>query len=249
MPQRQVLEVTPGNWIDPVPIRRVAWHLDFARRAGRHARVAQPELGELSRMDQHVLATSLATFQVGESGTGEHLLAAAAEAETTDRYRDALSMFVAEEQEHARLLSLVIAAIEHPLKPNHWTDRVFVFLRRIKSLRSEVLTLLVAELVALTYYSALRDGLPRAAEVFGRIHDDEVRHVEFHADTLPTHIARWRPGVRLTVRVLWNVLVTGASVVVAIDHRRAMRVVGVSVPTFVARVWRDRHDLDRRLFA
>jgi hypothetical protein len=46
-----------------------------------------------------------------------------------------------------------------------------------------LLTLLVAELIALRYYSALRDGVaaPSLACVFACIHADEIRHVEFHA--------------------------------------------------------------------
>lgn len=241
-----------GNYSDSstgsAPARRIAWHLEFARRAGRHRDLEITPASTLSPRDQHALAQSLATFRIGESGTGEHLLAAARDAETTDRYRDALTMFVHEEQEHARLLTLVLDSIENPFRTTHWSDRVFVFLRRIKSLRTEVLTLLVAELVALTYYRALRDGLPEHHDVFDRIYEDEVRHVEFHADTLPTHLQRWNPMTRWVVRLLWNVLVTGTSIVAGLDHRKALRVVDVSVPRFAARVWRDRRELDRRLF-
>jgi hypothetical protein len=125
-----------------------------------------------------------------------------------------------------------------------------VFIRRIKSLRTEVLSLLVAELISLRYYSALRDGIdsPDLAAIFGRIHADEIRHVDFHADTLPPHILRWHRPVRWMVRVLWNTLVTGTSVVVAIDHRAALRLVGVGPREFLADVWRRRAELDQRLF-
>jgi len=229
--------------------KKLPWHLDFARHAGRHRHVDVDRPATLTPEQRSALAISLSTFQIGEDGTGEHLLAAAKEAAATRRYRDALAMFVIEEQEHARLLALVLRAIDHPLRTSHWTDRVFVFIRQIKSLRSEVLTLLVAELIALSYYSAMRDGVREFADVFGRIYDDEVRHVDFHADTLPHHLDQWSTGTRALVRVLWNVLVVGSSVVAALDHRAALRVVGVSPARFVRSVWTDLRNLDQRLFS
>lgn len=225
------------------------WRTDFENLAGNHADV---RLHAVTPPDGagRVLGPSLATFQVGESGTGEHLIDAAVATGVDDDYLAALKAFVVEEQEHARLLALVLEALGHPLRTGHWTDRVFVVLRRIKSLRSEVLTLLVAELIALRYYSALRDGIddPGLRDIFARIHADEVRHVEFHAATLPTHLRRFPGPVGLLVRALWNGLVTGASVVVAADHGRALRAVGVGRLAFVRDVWRLRADLDRRLF-
>lgn len=222
---------------------------DLDLRASRHTDVdltgvtTPPGIGP-------VLGRSLAVFQVGESGTGQHLFDAATREQVPGWYLDDLRAFVAEEQEHARLLALVLAAIDHPLRDGHWTDRVFVALRRLKSLRTEVLTLLVAELIALRYYSALRDGIgePALSDVFGRIHADELRHVDFHAATLPHRLARFRRPVAKAVRLLWNILVTGTSVMVALDHGSILRASGVGRATFVRDVWRLRADLDRRLF-
>jgi len=228
---------------------RLPWHLDFARRVDQHRPVTIDRLDGLSPADRHALAQSIATFQVGEHGEGEHLLSAASESQATERYKDALSMFIVEEQEHARLLGLVLTAIDAPLRTSHWTERVFVMLRRLKSLRTEVLTLLVAELIALSYYSSLSRGVPQLAPVFERICEDELRHIDFHADTLPRHLNQWSPAVRMAVRMLWNVLVTGASVVVAFDHRKALRVARVSPWRFMQDVWSDRQGLDQRLFA
>ena len=189
-------------------------------------------------------------FQVGESGTGGHLFEAADRERVPAWYLQDLRTFVAEEQEHARLLAPVLASLGQPLRDGHWTDRVFVALRRLKSLRTEVLTLLVAELIALRYYAALRDGIddPVLADVFARIHADELRHLEFLAATLPHRLARFRPPVAGAVRLLWNVLVTGTSVMVAVDHGSVLRAAGLRRAAFVRDVWRLRADLDRRLF-
>lgn len=205
---------------------------------------------QVSPSTRRALGRSLAVFQVGESGTGEHLFSAASHARAPAWYMQDLKAFVAEEQEHARLLAVVLAGLDYPLRSSHWTDKAFVVIRRIKSLRTEVLTLLVAELIALRYYSALRDGTddPDLTDVFGRIHADEVRHVAFHAATLPHRLARFSKPVAMIVRALWNVLVTGTSLMVAIDHGTILSATGVSRVRFVRDVWELRADLDKRLF-
>lgn len=194
------------------------------------------------------LGRSLATFQLGESGDGVHPGEAAERAGASEPYRHALAAFVCEEQEHARLLAMVLGAIDYPLRDSHWADRAFVVIRRAKSLRTEVLTLLVAELVALTYYRVLAERFAVFAPIFEAIHADEVRHVDFHAETLPQHLDRWPTPVRAGVRVAWNALVLGAAVVVAVDHRRALRHTSVGPAGFVRSVRGDLRSLDRRLF-
>ncbi|MEM7094668.1 MAG: ferritin-like domain-containing protein [Actinomycetota bacterium] len=229
------------------------WATDFAARADRHRDVvvtaeeiesAGLTVGTLDR-----LGRSLATFQLGESGDGDHLRQAAAISGAGSEYRAALASFVREEQEHGRLLAMVLDEMEYPKRTEHWSDRVFVLLRRSKSLRTEILTMLVAEVIALSYYSSMRDGFPVFAEIFGRIHDDGVRHVEFHAETLPSYLAQWSPPVRAGVRFAWNVLVMGSAFVCAADHRKALREAGVSPRDFVVQVHADLRELDWKLFA
>jgi hypothetical protein len=228
------------------------WAQVFANRAGRHSDVGVTaediEAAGLTVGTLDALGRSLNTFMIGESGTGDHLRSAAAVSGAGAEHRAALVSFIREEQEHARLLGIVLDAMDYPCRSTHWSQAVFERIRRSKSLRTEVLTLLVAELIALTYYSAMRDRFPVFADVFGRIHDDEVDHVAFHADTLPVFLDRWSVPVRHGVRFGWNVLVLGASIVAAVDHRHALAEAGMRPSEFVRRVSRDRQVLDRRLF-
>lgn len=228
------------------------WAAVFANRAGRHSDVRisaeQIEAAGLTVGTLDALGRSLNTFMIGESGTGDHLRSAAAVSGAGAEHRAALVSFVREEQEHARLLGLVLAAMAYPTRRTHWTQAVFERIRRSKSLRTEVLTLLVAEVVARTYYSAMRDRFPVFADVFGRIHDDEVDHVAFHADTLPPFLDQWSGPIRQGVRFAWNLLVVGAATVAAIDHRHALREAGMTPSEFVRSVSADRRVLDRRLF-
>lgn len=226
------------------------WSSEFASRAGRHASVQIGAVVELTEQEKVSLGRSLATFQLGETGSGEHVLTAARESGVSTDYYDALRAFLDEEHEHARLLALILDAIDQPLLEDHWSDRAFVYIRRIKSIHSQVLTLLVAELVAVPYYRSLRDGTgsDQLATVFGHIHADEARHVDFHAETLPALMQGWSAPVRWLVRAFWNSLVATTSVIVAFEHGAALRVAGVRRRRFVADVWRLRRDVDRRLF-
>jgi hypothetical protein len=200
---------------------------------------------------RRALGRSLSTFQIGETGTGDHLFAAARASGVDADQLAALQLFIGEEQEHARLLGLVLDALEVARRDRHWTQWVFALLRRSRSMRAEVLTLLVAETIALTYYGALRDafGSDELGELFARIHADEIRHVEFHAATLPPYLQRLTAFDQLIARVGWNVLVRGSSVAVALDHGRALRFLGMTRRHFLLSVQRDRRDLDHRLFA
>jgi hypothetical protein len=229
------------------------WRRRFEAVQGRHASVRTVDVADLGPLGgrRRALGRSLATFQLGESGSGEHLFAAAVGSDVSADHLAALRCFVAEEQEHARLLALVLDGLRVPCRDHHWTDGIFVRLRRAHTLRSEVLTLLVAEVIALSYYGALRDGVghPALRDIFGRIHADEVRHVDFHAETLPPYLRRFGPLGQRLVRVVWNILVTGAAVVVAADHGGALAAAGLTRRRFVRSVHRDRRDLSRRLFS
>lgn len=110
-----------------------------------------------------------------------------------------MRLFVAEEQNHARLLARLLAAGGVPTLTSHWSDTVFVRLRRLLGLRLELLVLMIAEVVALRYYRALRDGTDDAltSEVAGRILSDERRHVPFHCERLHASLAELpRPARR-----------------------------------------------------
>ncbi len=227
------------------------WAGHFAERAGQHRSVHIDPVVDMNDEDRRVLGRSLATFHIGESGTGEHVLGAAQASGVDPAYLDALQAFLDEEHEHARLLALILDAIGHPPLTDHWTDRAFIFIRRMSSIRTQVLTLLVAELVAVPYYLAMHEGIgsPELAGVFRRIHADEVGHVDFHAETLPPQMRRWPQPLRWAVGLVWSSLVTTTSVIVAIDHRQALRRLGRGPRRFVADVWRLRRDVARRLFA
>lgn len=175
------------------------------------------------------LIESLQRFQVGEAGDGANLISKADRAGDAD-YSAAVRVFIAEEQNHARLLALLLSAAGAPTIKTHWSDVIFVRLRRSLGLRTELLVLLAAEFVALTYYRALRDGTddPLTSDVAARILSDEERHVPFHCRRLGR--------LPQAVVQLWRVLLAGSAAVAAADHAPALATLGMSRRRFVATV-------------
>ncbi|MBE1497210.1 hypothetical protein H4696_004310 [Amycolatopsis lexingtonensis] len=206
------------------------WLRDFETEAERRSRREDPPWERGARLHPDV-AKSLQRFQVGEAGDGANLVAKAGGGD----YLAAVKLFVAEEQNHARMLAELLAAAGVPTIGKHWSDTVFVRLRRALGLRMELMVLLIAEVVALRYYRALRDGAgdPLVTEVAARILADEERHVPFHCHRLRGGFAK---PVRAVVFGAWRLLLTGVAITVAVDHGGALRALGVGRREFAAEV-------------
>ncbi|MFE0459203.1 ferritin-like domain-containing protein [Kitasatospora sp. NPDC058965] len=214
------------------------WLVEFRAEAVRRAEAGEPDWSAGARLPEAVVA-SLQRFQVGEDGDGRNLIAKADQAGDAE-YAAAVRLFIAEEQNHARLLARLLAAAGAPLLDGHWSDRAFVAVRRLLGLRLELMVLLTAEFVAVTYYRAVRDGVrdPLTSQVAGRILADERRHIPFHCRRLRRSIAEL-PAVLQPVAVAgWCALLLGATLFVAVDHGRALRSLGMRRARFVAEVTR-----------
>jgi hypothetical protein len=209
--------------------------LEFERQARLRAGLVENWIGG-GRLSAALIG-SIQRFQTGEDGDGASLIGKSARAGDAD-YLAAVRLFVAEEQNHARLLKNVLAYAGAPTIAGCWTDSVFVVVRRALGLRLELMTLMLAEVVALRYYRALRDGAgdPLISAVAGRILADEERHVPFHVDRLRDGFAATPAVGRAFGAVFWWVLMIGASVVVAVDHGVALRDLGVGRRRFVGDV-------------
>ncbi|CAL9532332.1 ferritin-like domain-containing protein [Streptomyces sp. enrichment culture] len=212
------------------------WVVRFEDERARRDALGDPDWSRGATLHPAVRA-GIQRFQVGEDGDGANLVGKADRAGDAD-YARAVRLFVAEEQNHARLLARLLAAAGAPTLRGHWSDAVFVRLRRLMGLRTELLVLMVAEVVALRYYRALRDGTtdPLTTEVAGRILADEERHVPFHCDRLHASLAGLPRPLRRPVMALWRLLLLAAAVVVAAGHGRALRRLGPGRRRFVSDV-------------
>jgi hypothetical protein len=179
------------------------------------------------------LIQSLQRFQVGEQGEGLHLKRGAA-ATGEAAYAAAINLFVAEEQEHARLLARVVRGLGGELLAGHWSDACFILLRHLSGLHLELMVLLVAEMIAKRYYRALSEGTNDLVlkTVFDQILRDEFGHVAFHSDFLHGAFAPLPLALRRLMRGLWAILFRAVCLVVLYDHRAVLRATGVSPRAF-----------------
>ena len=186
------------------------------------------------------LIESIRRFQLGESGDGEQLLRKAARAGDPE-YRRAAELFVAEEQQHAALLLRLLGYLDGRPMRTHWSDAVFVRLRRLMGLRTELMVLTVAEVVALSYYGGLAKSGPDAVvrAVAARIVADEHPHVRFQIDRLRAGFARSRVGARSLAFAFWWATAIGATVVVSFDHGPLLDAIGYRRTRFIRDVLAD----------
>ncbi|MFF4014771.1 ferritin-like domain-containing protein [Streptomyces sp. NPDC001843] len=225
------------------------WTRSFEEEDERRRAARDPDW-ERGATLHHAVWASIQRFQVGEDGDGAGLIAKAEEA-GDPHYAHAVKLFVAEEQNHARLLARLLAAGGMPTLAGHWSDAVFVRLRHLMGLRTELLVLMIAEVVALRYYRALRDGAddPLASDVAARVLADEQRHVPFHCERLHASFRELPRPLRRPVAAGWQLLLCAVCLVVAADHGAALRRLDVGRLRFVADVMASSKAVVRAILA
>lgn len=179
------------------------------------------------------LAESLAIFQLGESGGGTIIEQARLSVlqGTDDYYADAIAFFVKEEHRHANVLAMCVRLLGGTLIRKNWTAHLFVFARRLMGLRLKVLVLLAAEVVGICYYHLLASQLPSChiKRWLTQLVDDEQSHLYFHCSFLHSQTCSTRQ--RRIFVVVWRCLMVAAAVAVIIDHRNAIRDMGLDFKT------------------
>lgn len=179
----------------------------------------------LSATRNRALAWSLVRFQLGEAGEGR----IAREIYDIDlpgidnTYRQALGFFVKEEGRHARILAGMVQVLGSSLLRHTWTERLFVFGRRLCGIRLKLLVLLAAEVVSIGFYSLLAAALPPGAlrMALEEITEDERNHLRFHRDFFRCVAPDgWRRALFLAG---WTAVGAMAAIVAFWDHRRTLR--------------------------
>jgi len=225
------------------------WCEHFERNAANRPALSWEEGGGVTAQERDLVAKSVQTFQLGESGEGRHLIAAAAaHAERTGDfdYITAVRLFVAEEQQHSRELGDFLDAAGMPRMTVHWSDGCFRRLRHLAGLELSIAVLLTAELLANVYYAALRKatGSAMLREICTRLLRDEVFHVRFQCERLAILRCNRPQWLMRITHALHRAFFRGTSLVVWWTHHRVLRAGGPSFREF----WRKSHgELHRAL--
>jgi len=210
-----------------------AWQTYFENNRADRLEIAWDRELLIDPKLRHSLIRSLQRFQLGESGEGLHLRRKA-RVVSEPSYEAAIDLFIKEENEHARLMALILHKLGAPLLRHHWSDGCFVLLRRLFGLHSEILVLLMPEMIAKRYFRALYDGFsdPTLRTVCSQILHDEQGHVAFHIHFLHREFRSMPVLVRAAVRALWRLVYRAACVAVLVDHRTILRGSGLSLAAF-----------------
>jgi hypothetical protein len=207
------------------------WVRHFERNQQRQrALQAQIDGAERCRLDtrrRRAFIRSFQRFELGESGDGRHLLAKAERAGDA-QYTRALALLVAEEQRHSALFARGLDHLGGKPLARHWSSTAFIALRRALGLRTELGLFLVAEAVAIEYFTALATGAPDPVlrAIGRRLEHDERDHLRFQIDRLAQGWAGRPLVARSAVRVALLAVGLGATVVLVTDHRAALRACG-----------------------
>ena len=193
---------------------------------------------DLSPAARAAVAGSLAEFQRGESSEGRHLIRYAeayARAWGDPDYVPAIRLFIAEEQRHARDLGRFLTMNGVPLAKRSFADAVFRRLRNlVGSLEASIAVLILAEIIAQVYYTALRKATDSV--VLGRLCDqiirDEAFHVRFQAELLGKLRARRGRALLAATMLGQRLLFAGTCMVVWCFHARALRRGGFGLVDF-----------------
>ncbi len=204
-----------------------------------HPRSIPAGLDDVLRCEERrLIASSIATFQLGEQSDGRTLVCAAQRFASSHQLPSLvriMELFIREEQRHAALLRAFMEDHAIALKRHDWTDQAFRRLRRRAGLELYLCVLITAELIGNVYYRALGSatGCRRLQVLCRTLVADELVHVAFESQLLLA-LRSARPGwVRALERLTHRAFFAGTACVVWLTHRSLLRHSGYDARTFV----------------
>lgn len=229
----------------------IAWIAHFES----NARLQTPLPAVPSSLPEKIrrpLAESIAIFQLGESGGGTRLrryARAVAPLENFRGYQRAIDLFIAEEQGHAELLARTVHHLKGTLLTRQWTNSIFRRMRFLANLEFAIQVLLTAELIAEIYYGVLFLRCPDhgVRTMAQRIWRDEVKHLAFQREFLAERVSHFSPIGRWLWWRQFQWIHALTVQVVAWDHRRCFRALGMSTAEFTARAQKAWNRFQQRL--
>ncbi|MBC7949050.1 MAG: ferritin-like domain-containing protein [Chitinophagaceae bacterium] len=196
------------------------WNEYFLSNQGHFRDIDFDAEDKLTHRERSTIKESLQQFQRGENSEGKHLFSYARMNQDPD-YLPCISLFIREEQSHARVLGSFMA--KHCIRriSGHWVDGVFRWLRQLAGLENTIRVLLTAEIIAKVYYDALHDATRSILlrKICNQILKDEDKHIEFQCYTLSLFKRKSFLGDWL--KRCWNfTLMFGTILIVWLHHRK-----------------------------
>jgi hypothetical protein len=187
----------------------------------------------LSGAERTVVIESIQQFQLGENAQGRRLLE---RAQTLNaQYAGALRLFIQEEQRHSYFLGRFLALQGEGCLRRHWVHALFRKLRGFAGLELRMRVLATAEVLAIPYYTALREatGSRLLRSICTRILEEESQHLRFQAFTFGRLASRRPVFVRGLVRAAQRWFLMATTLLVWMQHGQVFRAGGYSL----GRLW------------
>jgi 1,2-phenylacetyl-CoA epoxidase catalytic subunit len=199
----------------------------------------------LSGAERAVVIQSIQQFQLGESAQGRRLLERAKVLDA--EYVQALRMFIQEEQRHSALLGRFLASQGARCLRRHWVHAAFRRLRGWAGLELRMRVLATAEVLAIPYYTALRDATssPLLRSICCRILAEEAEHLRFQAFTFGRLGSRRAALLRALTRAAHRCFLMATTLFVWMEHAQVFRAGGYSL----RELWRQALSVGEPLLA
>lgn len=143
----------------------------------------------LTEEEKKLISKSIVAFQRGEHSEGISLRKSAeafSKKYNEKRYPMVIDYFIKEENFHSKYLATFMRIEGIPIETKNFMDIIFRRIRKFNGIKSEVITLVTAEIIALTYYQVL--GAATSSVVLKRICNqmlhDELPHIVFQSYTI-----------------------------------------------------------------
>lgn len=144
---------------------------------------------ELADKEIKLITPSIQAFQIGEGSEGRHLFKEVeifAEKNNYPEYKEIMKWFILEENRHSQTLKKYMEIYKIETVKGLWIDGIFRLLRKLMGLECEVIVLVTAEMIALSYYTALANATDSRLlrTICAQMLNDELKHVVLQSDTL-----------------------------------------------------------------
>jgi len=214
------------------------WLNHFEYHAEHPRRLPDAVPNVLTDTERHLIAPSIATFQLGEQSSGRNLLRAAqhfAHEHSAPEVARITELLIGEEQQHAALLKGFMAAHGIPTRQHHWTDGAFRRIRRLAELELSLGVLLTAELIGNVYYRALErvTECQRLRLLCRMMVADELAHIGFESDLLLSIRATKTAPARFAFDLAHRTFLMGTAMVVWTTHRAVLAKAGYGLVGFL----------------
>lgn len=192
---------------------------------------------KITEKEKKLITPSIQAFQIGEGSDGKHLMKVVkeyADKSEDSRYPDAMLWFITEENRHSNTLKYFMQEQGIPLQKKIWTDKIFRKLRSHFRLQCSVIVLVTAEMIALSYYTALAKVTSSKVMpiICKQMLNDELKHVVFQSFTLHK-LSKQNTSLRnRMIRFFRSILMWGTLHVVWMQYHTILKAGGYTYTSF-----------------